>query len=174
MVTRQFVFQRHACLAAFSVLLFAFPTWAQVSPPANPAPADSAPANTAPVAQADSFAVDQGSMENTFNPLNNDSDSDGDAITITAALANSGGEVTIAEDGLSLSYQPAASFSGTETITYTVSDTQNNSDEAEISVTVIKLESKDDGGGSSFGFFMLFSLLLLMTTIRLSKADNNF
>lgn len=48
MVTRQFVFQRHACLAAFFVLLFAFPTWAQVSPPANPAPADSAPANTAP------------------------------------------------------------------------------------------------------------------------------
>jgi hypothetical protein len=55
-----------------------------------------------------------------FNPLTNDSDSDGDALTISTATQPNNGTVTIS--GNQLCYTPVAGFNGTETFTYTACD----------------------------------------------------
>ena len=80
-------------------------------------------ANTAPIAVNDSgLNVRQNSAGNLLNVLANDSDPDvGDTLIITAVGAtNHGG--TVINNGTSLSYSPAASYLGSESFTYTVSD----------------------------------------------------
>ncbi|MGQ9409910.1 Ig-like domain-containing protein [Mycolicibacterium gilvum] len=81
------------------------------------------PANDAPVANVDTATVAGNSVANVIDVLANDTDVD-TADTLSVAVVGvptRGGTVAI-NDGNTLSYTPAAGFSGTETFTYAVSD----------------------------------------------------
>ncbi len=98
--------------------------------------------NDDPIAQDDEEAVSQGSQDNTLLVLDNDSSDPepGETLTITAVNdISGGGTVTVAPDGLSLSYSPAAGFEGQETFTYTISDGNGGSATATVTVTVAPL-----------------------------------
>jgi hypothetical protein len=92
-----------------------------------------APPNTAPVAADDTATVPaDGSV--TFDPTVNDSDADGDALALTVPVQPAHGTVTV--DGHDVTYVPAAGFSGTDTVTYTVCDPTPACDTAVVTVTV--------------------------------------
>ena len=93
--------------------------------------------NTEPDAIDDALSVDEDSMGNVLDVLDNDSDVDGDSPTITALGAlDQGGSAQIAGDSLSITYAPAADFVGTETFTYTIDDGNSGTDTATVTVTV--------------------------------------
>ncbi|MFO0818971.1 MAG: tandem-95 repeat protein [Pirellulales bacterium] len=73
--------------------------------------------------QPDTFNVNEDSTNNTLTPLANDSLPAGSAATLTitqVGATDKGGTVTIAADGKSVRYTPAANFNGAEHFTYTV------------------------------------------------------
>jgi hypothetical protein len=89
--------------------------------------------NHAPIANPDnSYRVLSGSSGNVFDVLANDSDSDiGDVLTIvdagystTSGTSQGGGTVTIIDDNgvTKIAYTPPANYSGSDAISYTVSD----------------------------------------------------
>ncbi len=90
--------------------------------------------DTAPVAVDDTATVDEDSSDNTIIVLDNDTDIDGDTLSVTAASALHG-TVSINGDG-TLNYTPDADFSGTDTITYTLSDGNFTDDTGTVIVTV--------------------------------------
>ena len=92
-----------------------------------------APVNDAPVAVADSVTTPEETAL-TIPVLGNDSDVDGDTLAVTSASAGSG-TVTINPDG-TLHYSPAPNFTGTDIITYIISDGQGGTATATVTVTV--------------------------------------
>ncbi len=157
---------------------------AQVTVTVTPAP----PPNSAPVANNDSFTVDQDSGATRFSVLNNDTDADGDTLSIaTVGTPSNGGTATV--DGTAVSYQPANGYSGTETISYSVSDGTATSNTATITVTVtaapapppppppppVTTTSSSGGGGGSFGLFMLLLLgaARKIKALRLNRGRND-
>lgn len=141
------------------------------------------PPNTEPVAVDDSFTVDQDSAATLFAVLNNDSDSDGDTLSISAVSApTGGGSATIS--GADINYQPAAGFSGSETFTYTVADGNDGSATATVTVSVTAAPvvvtpppgptptpPPSSGGGGSVSLFLLMLLALggMVKTSRQSR-----
>ncbi|WP_394209152.1 Ig-like domain-containing protein [Enterovibrio calviensis] len=89
--------------------------------------------NTLPVANDDSVIVGKNSNA-TINVLTNDTDSDGQALSISSAVADFGG-VEISED--TLSYTAATDFLGEDAITYSVTDSHGGTDTASVTVTVV-------------------------------------
>ncbi|PLP59418.1 hypothetical protein CYK37_08820 [Mesorhizobium loti] len=63
-----------------------------------------------------------------------DTDPDGDTLAVTAASAGNG-TVTIGANG-QLTYSPKANFNGTDTIIYTISDSQGGTSTATVTITV--------------------------------------
>ncbi|MFO0913889.1 MAG: Ig-like domain-containing protein [Pirellulales bacterium] len=97
------------------------------------------PVNDNPDAVNDSFNVSRTALPFTATPLANDTfaPDTGETITITAVGTGSqGGTMTISADKKSLSYQPAANFTGIETFTYTISDGNGGTDQAVMSMNV--------------------------------------
>ncbi len=108
--------------------------------------------NDAPNAFNDSFSVDEGSTVNSLNLLDNGSGADNagpanetsDSITITGlGAANSstittanGATVTIEAGGQSVNYVPATTFIGTDTFSYTITDSGNLTATATVTVEV--------------------------------------
>jgi hypothetical protein len=90
--------------------------------------------NDAPVAEDDVIVVPEDATSATLDVLVNDSDVDGDDLTITSASV-SGGSVSINSDG-TLAYTPVSDFTGTVTVTYTISDGNLGTDSATATVTV--------------------------------------
>jgi len=88
--------------------------------------------NRPPVANDDAVLGTNG-VAQTINPLGNDTDPDGDALTITAATSTNG-IVTINGGNTSLTFTPTND--GTCTINYTISDGRGGSASAVISVGV--------------------------------------
>ncbi|WP_416311187.1 retention module-containing protein [Pseudomonas sp. W03] len=97
------------------------------------------PVNDAPVATPDSATVNEDSSV-TIDVLNNDSDVDGDPLAVTAASANNG-TLVINDDG-TVTYTPKANFSGTDTITYSISDGKGGTSTSTVNVTVIAVADK--------------------------------
>ncbi|WP_281685941.1 retention module-containing protein [Pseudomonas citronellolis] len=89
--------------------------------------------NDAPVAKPDSAST-QEDKPVTLNVLANDSDVDGDALSVTSASA-SNGSVTINADG-TLTYTPKANFSGSDSITYTISDGHGGTASSTVALSV--------------------------------------
>ncbi|WP_315903710.1 retention module-containing protein [Pseudomonas citronellolis] len=89
--------------------------------------------NDAPVAKPDSAST-QEDKPVTLNVLANDSDVDGDALSVTSAFA-SNGSVTVNADG-TLTYTPKANFSGSDSITYTISDGHGGTASSTVAVSV--------------------------------------
>ncbi|GGC23082.1 hypothetical protein GCM10011363_44470 [Marivita lacus] len=90
-------------------------------------------ANDLPVATGDAASTVEDTIV-TINVLGNDSDVDGDPLTVTSASATNG-SVAIGAGG-SLTYTPNADFSGTDTITYEVSDGAGGTASASVAVSV--------------------------------------
>jgi VCBS repeat-containing protein len=95
-----------------------------------------APGNVAPVAVGD----DKSAAQDTplaFDPLANDTDADGDALTLDGTPQPQFGTVT-SPDGRSLVYQPRTGFYGTDSFEYRVSDGHGGSATAKVTVTVTR------------------------------------
>ncbi len=90
--------------------------------------------NPAPVAVNDNATTPTGTPL-TLVPLANDSDPDGDVLVISDVVQPANGTVTVNPDG-TLTFLPDAGFTGTETITYTISDGQGGTSTATITVAV--------------------------------------
>lgn len=90
--------------------------------------------NDVPVAQNDSATTSESGSGVVLAVLDNDSDADGDSLTVTQVGAAQFGVATRNADN-TISYVPAANFTGTDTFTYTVSD-GNASSTATVSIVV--------------------------------------
>jgi len=90
--------------------------------------------NDVPVAANDSVTTNE-NVPITFSPCSNDSDADGDTLTITARSNPSHGSVAI-NSGMTLTYTPAATYYGSDSFTYTISDGHGGTATATVSVTV--------------------------------------
>jgi len=92
------------------------------------------PINDAPEAVDDSVIVEQDSINNIIDVLNNDSDNDDDPLTVTSAKALLG-IVVINEDG-SLSYTAQQDYFGEDVIHYSIDDGNGGTGRAVIDVTI--------------------------------------
>ncbi|HEX6902960.1 MAG TPA: Ig-like domain-containing protein [Thermoanaerobaculia bacterium] len=91
-------------------------------------------ANDAPTANADSATVaEDGSVAITV--LANDTDPDNDTLSVTSVTQGTNGAVVINANG-TVTYTPAANFSGTDSFTYTISDGNGGTSTATVTVTV--------------------------------------
>lgn len=89
--------------------------------------------NNAPKANNDTATATAG-VAQTIDVLLNDTDLDGDAQTITAVTDGDFGTVEIVAN--KVVYTPLASFTGTDSFTYTISDGKGGSSTGTVSVTV--------------------------------------
>ncbi|WP_075591242.1 Ig-like domain-containing protein, partial [Labilibacter marinus] len=94
--------------------------------------------NQAPNAIDDAFSVNEDESV-VFNVLTNDVDPQDnlDVSTLVIVLNPINGQATIDNTTGELTYTPNANFSGTETISYRISDTDGYSDEAPVTITVL-------------------------------------
>jgi hypothetical protein len=90
--------------------------------------------NQLPMATDDNYSV-QWNQSHTLEVLQNDTDPDGDMLNINQAAA-AFGSVSISDDGLTLLYTPAQDFIGTDTLSYGISDSNNGSASATVTVEV--------------------------------------
>lgn len=102
------------------------------------------PVNRNPIAAADAAATTQGVAVTITNLLANDSDPDGDALSVTAVTAGTGGSVALGT-GNAVTFTPAAGFSGNAAFTYTVSDARGGSAIGSVTVTVSPAPSQPGG-----------------------------
>lgn len=99
-----------------------------------------APSNSAPTAVNDTFEVMQNAGPQDFAVMDNDSDPDGDTLTLQSATAEKG---TATVEGDKVRYQPPADFTGSDSITYTISDGElTASATVGITVTAAAVENK--------------------------------
>ena len=89
--------------------------------------------NNAPAAVADSVTM-YANASVIIPVLDNDIDSDGDALSITAVTQGTNGTVT--HDGTSVTYTPNTDFVGTDSFTYSISDGKTGVDTGTVTVTV--------------------------------------
>ncbi|MCA9149304.1 MAG: tandem-95 repeat protein, partial [Planctomycetales bacterium] len=96
------------------------------------------PVNDAPVTTADAYAVRQGltlTVAATEGLLANDSDVEGDALTAVLLQNVTHGTLTFKNDG-SFTYVPEATYSGSDSFTYQVTDGAATSAETVVSIAV--------------------------------------
>lgn len=95
--------------------------------------------NDAPTAGNDTKSVSNDGSTHEVDVLVNDADGPGEtqAVTITAVTqGSSGGTVTIGSNASKIQYKPAASFTGSETFTYTITDQGGLTKTATVTMTV--------------------------------------
>jgi hypothetical protein len=113
------------------------------------------PVNDAPVANDDTQQVLTGTIARTVTVLSNDTDIDtGDELTITAVTqpATGKGTVAISTDKRSILYTPPSeTFTGEVTFGYTLSDSQNASDTATVTLNVVNYSPRTIGGKIASG-----------------------
>ena len=90
--------------------------------------------NTAPVAMDDSVSTEAGRQVKIL-VLNNDADVNQDPLEITGVSEAAHGTVSIVNNAY-LRYRPDADFTGTETLTYSISDSQGGTDTGRVSIQV--------------------------------------
>jgi len=117
------------------------------------------PVNDAPVAVDDTVAT----PENTpvvIAVLANDMDVDGDTLSIDSFTQPAHGTVAKTGNG-TLTYNPALSFTGEDSFTYTVGDGQGGSDTGKVTVAVMPAEEViiDAGGAANNGSPDTFRLI---------------
>ncbi|WDE10810.1 reprolysin-like metallopeptidase [Thalassomonas haliotis] len=125
--------------------------------------------NDTPEANNDSFTVNEDSNANTLDVLSNDTDSDsGDSLSLDSFVYSGSGSVSIVDN--KLSYSPGANFTGSDTLTYTLSDSAGSQASANVTISV-SAAGGSDGGGSSGGAGAWLLLLLVLFTLRTLKAE---
>jgi len=129
--------------------------------------------NDVPVTNADDFFVIQGSVNNVFDILANDSDIDqGDILIIKGFNYNGSGSVSIVDN--KLSYTPSTNYSGAETLTYTVSDTGQAESTATVNISVspssntpnVNNDGENSSASSGGSMYWLFALSWLVFSCR--------
>ena len=90
--------------------------------------------NDKPVAANDSFTTTQDTNA-SFSILANDSDPEGDVLTLAILTQPAHGSAAVQPNGLVL-YTPQSGFNGTDSFTYSITDTGGEIDSAAVSVTV--------------------------------------
>ncbi|WP_162867862.1 Ig-like domain-containing protein [Euzebya tangerina] len=98
--------------------------------------------NLAPIARSDTATTTVASPV-LIDVLANDTDSNADTLTVAAVGDPAGGTAEIGPDGIT--YTPAATFKGTDTFSYQVSDGDTGTDTATVSVTVPNAPPVVDG-----------------------------
>ncbi len=91
--------------------------------------------NDAPVTTPDSFTTTEDTPLASLDVLANDSDPDGDSLSISGTPVAGNGTVTINPNG-TLAYTPNTGFTGTDQISYTISDGNGGTDTGSVTVTV--------------------------------------
>lgn len=91
-------------------------------------------ANLPPTLTDDIATVDE-DTPTVINVLSNDSDTENDALTVISTTNGIHGSVTINLDG-TITYTPAANFSGIDSFTYTVADSEGGTTTATVNVTI--------------------------------------
>ncbi|NEP88670.1 MAG: tandem-95 repeat protein [Okeania sp. SIO2C2] len=96
------------------------------------------PGDTSPIAGDDVFETNEDTAItiNKSELLANDSEADGEQITITEFAADNIKNGTLAETTESFIYTPNENFSGEESFTYTITDTQGFTDTATVNINV--------------------------------------
>ncbi|NEN90393.1 MAG: tandem-95 repeat protein, partial [Okeania sp. SIO3H1] len=96
------------------------------------------PLNSAPIADDDLFETNEDTAItiNKSELLVNDSEPDGEQITITEFAADNIKNGTLEETAESFIYTPDENFSGEESFTYTIADTQGFTDTATVNINV--------------------------------------
>ncbi len=90
-----------------------------------------------PIAVDDAFTVRRNSDDNPLNVMANDMVRAGTGTQIVAVTSPSqGGTVSIAQNGLSLLYTSPQNYDGTETFSYTLSDSNGVTDSATVQITI--------------------------------------
>ena len=92
--------------------------------------------NDSPIAVSDSATVLEDSALTSVDVILNDMDVEGDTLMLVAATTNGSGTVAVNTDGVSVDYTPAPNFNGTETITYTVSDSVDTDETGILTIIV--------------------------------------
>jgi hypothetical protein len=93
------------------------------------------PVNDSPVAAGDAATTAAGSPV-TVSVLANDSDIDGDVLSVASVTQPANGSATISGSGTTVTYTPAAGFSGQDSFGYTVRDPSGLTATATVTVTV--------------------------------------
>ena len=109
------------------------------------------PPNLPPVANPDSATTSTG-VPVTIAVLANDSDPNGDPLTVTAVSSAVGGSAAI-NAGTTVTFSPAAGFSGAASFTYSIADGRGGTASAGVTVTVAAVPTVDktvsvDGTGA--------------------------
>ncbi|TQV88055.1 reprolysin-like metallopeptidase [Aliikangiella coralliicola] len=124
--------------------------------------------NDAPVASDDTISITEDSENNSLNVMSNDTDVDaGDQLTISNVNYSGTGTLNVATDGQSLTYTPAKGFVGSESFSYTITDSAGLTANATGNITVNKKSS--GGGGSLNGLWLI---LLIIASIKRSATKN--
>lgn len=96
-----------------------------------------ASSNIDPIGTDDTYTIDEGNVLNGSSVLTNDSDPEGNTLTAltTPSTSVSNGTLILTADG-TFTYTPQANFNGTDSFTYTLSDSQGGFSTAQVSLTV--------------------------------------
>lgn len=108
-----------------------------------------------PTATNDAYTVTEDAALATFNVLSNDTPSaSGQTISVTAVgTPSQGGTVEIGANGQSIRYRPKANFVGTETVTYTITDTSGGTATATVTFTVTAVNDPPPAADITRDFF---------------------
>lgn len=101
----------------------------------TPAPSTAIPVDHSPSAIADNLATDQNTTV-TVNLGNNDSGLEDSPVVYRLDTEALNGTVTVSDDG-NATYVPTADFSGNDSFTYTVTDSNGDQSTATVSITVM-------------------------------------
>ncbi len=109
----------------------------------------------APNLVADNYTVSEDAAIATFNVLANDTPgSGGGTLRVTAVGTSANGStVEIAPEGAGIRYRPAANFNGTETITYTVTDSNGGTASSTVMFTVTAVNDPPPAANITRDFF---------------------
>lgn len=130
--------------------------------------------NDAPVAQDDNVSLFQNAPATLIDVLANDSDTDNNTLTITSIGYSGLGSVSISSQ--QISYQPASGFSGSESLTYTLSDGEL-SRTAQLNITVniqtsANPTSTSSGGVLTWPLFFLSAVLLFARRLKSNETTH--
>lgn len=115
--------------------------------------------NTPPVAADDAYVTDEG-VAVTLDLLGNDTDANGDTLSVTGTTGETGGGMwVVGLDGTG-TWTPPAGFTGTATLTYTVSDGKGGTDTATVEIDVNgRPTAVDDSATTPAGTAVSFGVL---------------
>ena len=120
-----------------------------------------------PTVVADTATVNESSSATVINVLSNDTPGQtGDTLTVSAVTQPTNGSVTIGAQGANLSYTPNLYFSGTDTFTYTVQESNGSTKVGTVTVTVAALPAPTAAADS-----MLLVENSAVTTINVLQND---